>query len=69
MVSEVVPAEPPAPALSNVTTRQVDPGRVGQRRVPVVGILAEVLEQGQRRRILAAAGVSAGVVDAVGSTD
>ena len=43
--------------------------RVDQRRVPVVEIAAEVLEQDQRHRTLAAAGVAAGIVDTVGGTD
>jgi len=47
MVSGVVPWKPPTPALSNVTTRRPCQ-RVDQRRVPVVEIPAEVLEQDQR---------------------
>ena len=44
--------------------------RVDQRRVPVVQVLADVLEQDQRRPVLvAAAGVAVGVVDAVRGTD
>ena len=59
-------------ADSGVVERHNPPGRrerVDQRRVPVVEIPAEVLEQDQRHRTLAAAGVAAGVVDAVGGTD
>jgi hypothetical protein len=44
--------------------------RVDQRRIPVVQVPAEVLEQDQRHAVLAAAaGVTVGVVNAVGGTD
>ena len=59
-------------ADSGVVERHDPPGRrqrVDQRRVPVVEIPAEVLEQDQRHRTLAAAGVAVGVVHAVGRTD
>ena len=69
MVSGVVPVDPPTPALSNVTTRRVGGQRVDQRRVPVVQVPAEMLEQDQRHPVLAAAaGVTVCVVNAVGGT-
>ena len=59
-------------ADSGVVERHDPPGggqRVDQRRIPVVEIPAEVLQQDQRRRALAAAGVAVGVLDAVGRAD
>jgi hypothetical protein len=55
-----------------VVERHDPPGRrqrLDQRRVPVVQVPAEVLEQDQRHRALAAAGVAVGVVDAVDPAD
>jgi hypothetical protein len=69
MVSGVVPADPPTPALSNVMTRRVA-ASADQRRVPVVQVATEMLQQDQRHRArAAAAGVAVGVLDSVGRAD
>ena len=69
MVSGVVPAKPPTLVLSNVMTPRVAASASisagSQFQVP-----AKALEQDQRHRAFAAAaGITVGVVDAVGGAD
>jgi hypothetical protein len=59
-------------ADSGVVEGHDPPGRrqrVDQRRIPVVQVPAEVLEQDQRHRALPAAGVTVGIVDAVSGSN
>ena len=67
-VAAYFPVEPPTPALSNVMTRRCRGQRVDQRGIPVVQVPAEVLQEHQRHRALAA-GVAVRVVDAVRGAD
>ena len=65
----VDPVEPPTPALSKVITGRARASASNQRRVPVVEVSSEVLQQHQRHAAARPAGVAIGVVNPVRGAD